>query len=327
MNFFKGRSDMAAEIAKPYMSDGNSGIRKTEFFDRGTEITRIDVLTDEAAEKLGKEKGRYVTVELKNAFDDDKAFENAIEVLCGEMKSIIANTVGKEEFSAMLVGLGNSELTSDSVGPDVVKGIVVTSHIRENLPELFNSMNFNSVSAVLPGVLGKTGIETSVIVGAVAEKANPDAVILIDALAAHDPERLCRTVQISNTGISPGSGVGNNRTELSRKTLGIPVITIGIPTVIDTVTLTGNMISRLVRVLEKSTDGEEISVFESLSSVWNEKTAEVLKNRVGETGLEFIVTPKDIDCLVKKASRLVSVALNKALHNGISQEDILAILG
>lgn len=327
MNFFKGRSDMAAEIAEPYISDENSGIRKTEFYDRGTEITRIDVLTDAAAEALGKEKGRYVTVELKNAFEDDKVFENAIEVLCREIENILAKTVGKKEFSAMLVGLGNSELTSDSVGPDVVKRIVVTSHIRENLPDLFNSMNFNSVSAVLPGVLGKTGIETSVIVGAVTEKVTPDAVILIDALAAHDPDRLCRTVQISDTGISPGSGVGNCRAELSRKTIGVPVITIGIPTVIDTVTLTGNMISRLVSVLEKSTDGEEISVFEHLSSVWNERTSAVLKNRIGEAGLDFIVTPKDIDCLVKKASRLVSVALNKALHNDISQEDILAILG
>lgn len=327
MNLFRGRSDVAAEVAETFTLDESSGVKKTEFSYNGIDITRINITTDKASEILQKEKGEYITIDLKNSFEDDSVFENAVEAVNGELSSVIKRIVNSDDFSAIIVGLGNVDLTSDSVGPDTVKGIIVTKHIKENMPKLYESMNFNTVSAISPGVLGQTGIESSVIVKSVTEKVKPDIVILIDSLASHYPNKLCGTVQISDTGISPGSGVGNHREELSFKTLGVPVLTIGVPTVVDTVTLTGNIMYQILDKLKSATDKSEITAYDRLSSAWDDSVLDVFKSKISESSLNFIVTPKDIDCLVKKVSHLISLALNKSLHNNISQEDINALLG
>lgn len=327
MNFFRGRSDLAEEIAEIYSVDENYGIEKEETSDNGIEVTKIKITTDKAAEIMGKEKGIYVTVNIRNAFTDDDVFFNASETLSREISSLIKGKIGKNDFSSIIIGLGNNELTSDSVGPDTVKGIIVTKHIRENMPKLYSMMNFNTVCALSPGVLGQTGIESAVTVKAVTEKINPDIVILIDALASHYPDKLCCTVQLSDNGISPGSGVGNCREALSSESLGVPVFTIGVPTVVDTVTLTGNIMDIILENLKASTVEQEITAYDRLSSAWNEDTLEMFKDKISDSVLNFIVTPKDIDCLVKKVSRLISISLNKALHNGISEEDINSLLG
>ena len=326
MNFFRGRSDVAVEIAETNASRDFQGIKKTEFSNKGIDVTRIDILSDRASEILQKDKGRYITINLKNSFEDYSVFENAVETVFSEISSVIKDLIGKDDFSAIIVGLGNVDLTSDAIGPDTIKGILVTKHIRENLPQVYDSMRFNSVTAISPGVLGQTGIESSVIVKAVCGEVKPDIVILIDSLASHYPEKLCGTVQISDTGISPGSGVGNSREKLNFSTIGVPVMTIGVPTVVDTVTLTGNVIYQILEKLRDGTDKSELSIYDNLSSAWNESTADILKRKISETSLDFIVTPKDIDCLVKKVSHLLSISLNKALHNNISQEDINALL-
>lgn len=325
MKSFKGRSDVATE-ALSELSRGSVGIEKEEFAKDGIKVTRVKITDENAAFRLGKEKGGYVTVDVGNAYEDDSVFFDAVNVLGEELKRVICGAVGKKEFSALVVGLGNVSLTSDAIGPNTAEGIVVTRHMKSGAPELFEKMNFNSVSAVVPGVLGNTGIESSVSVKAVAEKTAPDVVIAIDALASSAPERLCRSVQISDTGISPGSGVGNSRKELSEKTVGVPVVAVGVPTVSDALTVTGSVMAELIKSLENSSNATDLELCDRLTSAWNESSFLTVKRKLSETPFNFIVTPKDIDVLVKKASKLLSLALNKALHNGISQEDVNALL-
>ena len=326
MKRFVGRSDVASEVVSRI--DGElSGVVKTEYAKGGVRVTKIKITEYGASEIIGKPQGEYVTVDIGKAYEDDSAFQAAIGVVSSEISGIIKRKTGKRQFTAFVVGLGNSELTSDAIGPETAKGIIVTRHIKEFSERIFEEMNFNSVSVAVPGVLGNTGIESSAAVKALSKEINPDVIIAVDALASDNPERLCRTVQITDTGISPGSGVGNSRKELSEKTLSVPVIAVGVPTVSDSLTVTGSVISGVLSSLKNSVDAFDIAFSDRLSSAWNEDAFETVKNKVSETALSYIVTPKDIDILVKKAARLVSISINKALHNGISEEDINALLG
>lgn len=326
MKRFVGRSDVASEVVSRIGGE-LSGVVKTEYSKNGVLVTKVKITEDGAAEIIGKSQGEYVTVDIGKAYEDDSAFQTAIEVVSAEMSGIIKKKTGKRQFAAFVVGLGNSELTSDAIGPETAKGIIVTRHIKEFSERIFEEMNFNSVSVAVPGVLGSTGIESSAAVKALSEEVCPDVIIVVDALASDNPERLCRTVQITDTGISPGSGVGNSRKELSENTLSIPVIAVGVPTVSDSLTVTGSVISGVLSSLKNSVDAFDIAFSDRLSSAWNEDAYETVKNKVSKTAFSYIVTPKDIDILVKKAARLVSISINKALHNGISEEDINALLG
>ena len=232
----------------------------------------------------------------------------------------------------MIVGLGNSELTSDAIGPQTVSGLIVTRHLKQHLPEVYSAMPLRETAAFLPGVLGHTGIESAETVKAIAKIVEPKVLIIIDALASRKVDRLCSTVQISDTGISPGSGVGNDRKEISEKTVGIPVIAIGIPTVVDATTLALDLFEEASKRIreEKSGDTKKAAeIFEDFDKLSNE--AEQIIRKVlssSESGAgEMIVTPRDIDVIVNKSARLLSLALNKALHGQLEQEEINALLG
>lgn len=326
MKRFVGRSDVASE-AVSRISGEISGVVKNEYAENGVRVTAIKITDDYASEVIGKPKGEYITVDIGTAFEDDGVFQTAIEVVYRNLSEMLIKKIGKRMFTALVAGLGNSALTSDAIGPETVKGIIVTRHIKSASPRIFEDMKFNSVSITVPGVLGSTGIESSSAVRALAKEVEPDIIIAVDALASDNPERLCRSVQITDTGISPGSGVGNSRKELSENTLGVPVIAVGVPTVSDSLTVTGSVISGVLSSLENSSDSSDILFSDRLSSVWNETSFEILKDKITASAFNYIITPKDIDCLVKKAARLVSVSVNKALHNGISEEDINALLG
>lgn len=266
-----------------------------------TTITRIEILTDEAEEALGKKKGRYVTVELKegevNTLEIHREVAEAVrdEVLL-YMEKIKSNPV------IMAVGLGNRYITPDALGPKVVEKIVVTRHVRQN-PEISQDIDerLGNVCAIAPGVLGITGIETGEIIQGLAEKIRPDILFAIDALAARKTSRINTTVQIADTGIVPGSGIGNRRMELSRDTLGIPVISIGVPTVVDAMTLARDLIeeatgSRMHRELEEN---------------------------MGRTcGADNIVTPKNIDMAIERMANAISNGLNMAVHRGFDFNDV-----
>ena len=201
---------------------------------RGFAVTQVEVLDAAGSEALCKPIGRYDTLDLTPLLRRaDDAFENAAQTLSELLRAALPLM---PEASVLVVGLGNRAITPDDVGPDAMQSVLVTRHLRAQLPEQFG--RFRSVAALAPGVLGTTGVESAELVRAMADRLHPDAVIVVDALACAEPDRLGRTVQLTDTGITPGSGVGNDRAGLDRTMLGVPVAAIGLPTVIDAGSLT-----------------------------------------------------------------------------------------
>ncbi len=326
---YSQRSDLAAEIIKIKKTDEKDGIKTEEFTSNGILINKITIMTDAAANAVGKPCGTYITVDLTGAFTSDETHTKAVDAIAEELKELIGQNLAD---GAMIVGLGNSGLTSDAVGPKTVSGIIVTRHLKEHLPEIFSSMPLRETSAFLPGVLGHTGIESAETIRAIVKTVKPKILIMIDALASRRTDRLCSTVQISDTGICPGSGVGNDRKEISERTVGVPVIAIGIPTVVDAATLALDIFEEVAnRIGEyKNEDtkkaAEIFENFDRLSSEAEHIIRTVLSSSDSDTG-GMIVTPKDIDTIVNRAAKLLSLALNKALHGHLEQEEINALLG
>lgn len=288
----KFRTDLALELNRMHNADLSlPGVTQTEQQRNGTRITRISIGSEQAASVLCKPAGAYVTLEL-GAFlrREENAFENTARVLADELGAL---TQLSPDGGVLVVGLGNRAITPDAVGPETSDRIIVTRHLRAACPQEFGS--FRAVSALACGVLGTTGIESAQAVCAFAQLVQPECIIAVDALAAAEPERLCRTIQISDSGISPGSGVGNRRDVLDRASLGIPVIAVGVPTVIDAETLVRTSVP----------DGAEPSP--------------------GCSGM--IVTPKDIDANVRDVSRLIAYGINMALHDGLTAADIDMLIG
>lgn len=290
------RTDLAVEARALCAEDtALPGVRATERECRGFHITTVEVLDREGERALGKPVGKYVTLELDGLVRrEENAFSEAAELLAEELRAFSDESGAG---SCLVVGLGNREITPDAIGPDTVEYIIVTRHLKEKLPEDFAC--FRPVSAVCSGVLGTTGIESSDLVRAVTEKIRPAAVFAVDALASRSPERLCRTVQIADTGIVPGSGVGNARQALNRETLGVPVIAIGVPTVVDAATLTLDLASRSGAFPDPASFGD-----------------------VGS----MIVTPRDIDKSVRDIAKLIGYGLNLAFHDGLTIADIDMLL-
>ena len=199
--------------------------------DKDLKITTVKVLTAEASQKLGKPCGEYITIESEHMNDEVKNIdEKIINKLSFLIKELI-DTKSKDNFSVLIVGLGNSDVTPDALGPKVVDNLFITRHLLKYRPDLLDNSQKIAVSAIIPGVLGTTGMDTCEIIKGIVEKTLPDAVVVIDALAAKEMHRISHTIQIANTGIIPGSGVKNNRNAINQEALGVPVIAIGVPTV------------------------------------------------------------------------------------------------
>lgn len=243
------RTDLVCELidAHPELYSAKTPMSsETELF--GVKIRRIS-LDEEQAQRLGRRPGRYHTLEcrgLENA--DGQTLLAMIRAVAGE----IGQLVGDFE-SLMVAGLGNGSVTPDALGPRTVSHVIVSRHVKSSLPQMYAQMKLGEVSALAPGVLGQTGVESADIIRAVSEIVKPSALIVIDSLAAMDRNRLCSTVQLSDTGITPGSGIGNRRYELSRQTMGVPVIAVGIPMVITAAALSGDGEDDLI-VTPKSID-------------------------------------------------------------------------
>ena len=254
-------------------------------------VTTVEVTSAAGEQALGKPMGKYVTVELDALIRrEENAFPEACALLAEQLRALLPLSPGD---ACLVVGLGNRDITPDAVGPDAVDCVMVTRHLTEQLPEDFG--NFRPVCAVCSGVLGTTGIESSALVHAVADSVRPAAVVAIDALASRSPDRLCRTVQIADTGIVPGSGVGNTRAALNRETLGLPVIAVGVPTVVDAATLTLDLAARAGLSPDPAAFGAAGGM---------------------------IVTPREIDKNVRDIAKLIGYSLNLALHEGLSIEDV-----
>lgn len=281
-------------------------------------ITRVRVETPAGEKAIGKPMGNYITLEIPGLRDNDQAlYENTCKALATELSAILSLN---EKTMTLVVGLGNWNVTPDALGPKVVSGMMVTRHLLEYLPEQVDE-GVRPVCAVAPGVLGITGIETSEIIRGIVDRVKPDYVIAIDALASRKMERVNTTIQIADTGISPGSGVGNKRTELSFRTLGIPVIAIGVPTVVDAATMANDTIDLVLdsMILHAPQGTDFYNMLKNIDR--DEKYGmiqEVLEPYVGN----LIVTPKEIDEVVRKISKVIANGLNIALHQGIGLSDV-----
>lgn len=228
------RTDLALESARLFRKnspDSSSvpGIISRESRKNGIPVTAVEILDEQGEQALGKPRGRYITLELDKLLRrEEDAFSRTVCTLAGELEQALNLP---DNSSVLVVGLGNRDITPDAIGPCTLDNLMVTRHLRAQLPEYFG--HFRPVSALRAGVLGTTGVESAALVSALVREIQPAAVVAVDALAAHGLEHLCRTVQIADTGIVPGSGVGNSRKALNRETLGVPVIAVGIPTVVD----------------------------------------------------------------------------------------------
>lgn len=296
------RTDLAMEARELWQESAQkttelSGVRAEETTSEGYKITTVQIM-DEAGERaLDKPKGTYVTIELERAAGKDSStFGIGTQLLKEELQKILQL---KEDDTVLVVGLGNGAITSDAIGPETAKMTLVTRHLVEREPAYFK--DFRRVAVVTSGVMGTTGIESAEIIKALVDRIKPQQVIVIDALASRKLSRVCRTVQLANTGIIPGSGVGNARMAISQKELGVPVTAIGVPTVVDIGTLAMDL-------------AEEAGI-EDLNN-------DAVKKYAGD----MIVTPKDIDENVAALARLIGYGMNLALHQNLKLEDVTLFL-
>lgn len=306
------RTDLALERRDLYKRANNldkeiEGI-KTEEEKNGPRIrtSRVKVLDKNGAEAIGKPVGSYITIDiqkLKVATEED--IQESAEVLAKELRVLLGEHANPKD-EILVVGLGNQYVTPDALGPKVINEIDVTRHILTYMPQVLSSET-RPVSAISPGVLGTTGIETLEILKGIADNIHPKMLIVIDALASRSIERISSTIQLADTGITPGAGVGNTRKELSQSTLGIPVIALGIPTVVELATLISDGIDIFIdRLQEKSESNEYLNKLQQEDKY--EEVKEALK--VGEYNM--IVTPKEIDDLIENMKDIVARGINMA---------------
>lgn len=283
------RSDLAVECMDA--ADIGIGINKHERTVGGITVVQVTIENAEASMRLKKPRGRYITFNVSD-------FRSPAVDIIEEAKSvaeILAEFLPQNERGALIVGLGNAEITPDALGPKVVAASFATRHISGELKESVGLAGLTPVAAIAPGVLGKTGIESCEVVRALVQSLNPSFVIAVDALAAKSIDRLGNTIQVSDTGIAPGSGVQNARSALNEETLGVPVIAIGVPMVVDMATIAEDMFNR------------------PLSD--------------GSTQTGMMVTPREVDLCIEHAAKTVAYALNKALQPALSMEELIALAG
>ncbi|MCC0629972.1 MULTISPECIES: GPR endopeptidase [unclassified Clostridioides] len=275
-------------------------------------VTKVEVIDRQGAEIMNKDIGKYITLESNlMKFDDDESREEMISYLKDELVDIFGQDKNKK---TLVIGLGNRNITSDALGPKSVSKTLVTRHIFKNYNKDYDD-DFSEVSALSPGVMGVTGIETSEIVKSLVEKVKPDRVVAIDALASRKMERVNSTIQISTAGISPGGGVGNTRKSLTKETLGVDVIGIGVPTVVDAATLTIDVLDMAIDNLIAQSEETE-SFYEMLKKLKEEEKYHLIKDSLDPYDKNLIVTPKDIDDTIENLSIIISEGLNRSLHPG-----------
>ena len=310
------RTDLALEAHEMYTQVSRDtaheidGVDVDVKKDIGITITRIEVTNENGEQALSKPRGTYVTIEAPDIKYDTNIYEKVCMFLAREIKEmadIKANT------KTLVVGLGNKHITPDALGPDVISKLMITNHMKEHMKEFFSD-DLSSVCAIAPGVLGTTGIETAKIVKGVTAETRPDLVIAIDALASRSLDRISTTIQLSDTGICPGSGVNNKREGLNEETLGTKVIAIGVPTVVDAATIANDCIDMVIKETNQTIPNEE-------------KKDALIKEAISKNIGILMVTPKDIDSVIEKVSKTIANGINLALHKNLTFEDIESYVG
>lgn len=311
---YQVRTDLALEARERFEEDNVEikGVRLDE--EQATPdilISSVVIETENGAKAMGKPKGNYVTLEAPNMIEEDEGYHREISI---QLSRVLKRLLPKgKEFTTLVAGLGNRAVTPDSLGPRVVDNLCITRHIIKEFGKyVIGDSCHKSVSSIVPGVMAQTGIESMEIVRGIVKETSPDVIIAVDALAARSTRRLNRTIQITDTGINPGSGVGNHRHALNSESVGIPVIAIGIPTVVDAATI---VIDTMNNLLEAMSQAEQIrrisSSYEKLDMM---EKYELVRELLTPQLNTLYVTTKDVDEAVKRLSFTVSEGINMALQ-------------
>ncbi len=307
------RTDLASERRDIYRKANSleneiDGIEsEKEEINEKISVERVKITNKQGEEAIGKPIGNYITIDIKKLkIAQDEDIENFAEILSNELKKVLEEHIDKQG-EVLVVGLGNIYVTPDALGPKVINGIEVTRHIINYLPQYVNE-GTRMVSAISPGVLGTTGIETVEILKGIVDNIHPKLVIVIDALASRSIERISSTIQLSDTGIIPGAGVGNKRSEISEATLGIPVIAIGIPTVVETAVLVNDSLDLFITKLQNEAKSNDY-----LNQLKEKDNYEEIKEALMPSDYNLIVTPKEIDDLIENMSEIVAMGINQSM--------------
>lgn len=310
------RTDLAIEAhemcSEKAAADADApGIAVSEYGGDGVFVTVIEVKNQAGEEAIGKPVGKYITIEAPEIKYSEEVYKNTCTAVSREIRKICNIS---ENTKTLVVGLGNKLITPDALGPEVISKLMVTNHIKTHMENLLDA-SYSAVCAIVPGVLGTTGIETTDIIKGVADKIKPEIVICVDALASRSIDRISTTFQICDTGISPGSGVENKRSGINEETIGAKVIAIGVPTVVDAATVASDSIDAALA------DGGFGAEFPQ------ENKREIIRRALTKNAGNMMVTPKDIDLVIQRAAKTVANGINLALHRNLSLEDIENYVG
>ncbi|MCI9423320.1 GPR endopeptidase [Sporofaciens musculi] len=322
------RTDLALEDKERFESDNVEvqGVSLKEDYDEEREIkvTTVKIETENGAKVMRKPVGTYITMEAPNMAVPDEDYHDEISK---ELAKFLARFIkkDKEDFSILVVGLGNRKVTPDALGPYVVDNLNITRHIvKEYGKYAMGEEDVRLVSAIVPGVMAQTGMETVEIIKGIVRETKPDMMIAIDALAARSSKRLNRTIQITDTGINPGSGVGNHRNAITKDTVGIPVLAIGVPTVVDAATIVNDTMENLILALESSETLRGVGVV--MQGYNAAEKYELVKELISPHLNGLFVTPKDIDETVKRISYTISEALNMLFSRGHAHNQEMGVI-
>ncbi len=308
------RTDLAIETLDAQPKQRPRGVDVQEERHGRVSISRVHITTAEGERRIGKPRGWYVTIDAPDLRQrNSEVQEQVARHLAAEIARLLPL---KPDAKVFVVGLGNWHATPDALGPKVVAALLVTRHLADQVPEDMRGQ-LRSVAALAPGVLGITGIETGEIIRGIVDRIHPDAVVVIDALASRSIERILRTIQLSDTGIQPGSGVGNHRAGIDKASLGVPVIAVGVPTVVHAATIAADTIELLANTVE---DKEAARALQALGrDDRRQMIAQVLHQAVGE----MVVTPKEIDLLIDDMAKVVAAGVDAALHPQVAAQAAL----
>lgn len=296
-------TDLALEVRESFPGDGGEikGVDLKEWYERDTKmkITKVDIMDASGARAMGKPKGTYITLESALLHDEEARAECA-EILANYLEDLIPDKA--EQILA--VGLGNRELTADALGPNTLEKLLVTRHLN---------ISGRTLGAITPGVMAQTGMETAEIIRGIVDETKPDLIVVVDALAARSSSRLCTTIQITNTGIRPGSGLGNRRSNITQESMGVPVIAIGVPTVVGASAIASDTMEALIKVSENHKELQEMCHFMKLLAP--PERYDLLKELLEPQYGSLFVTPKDMDSMVFQLAQVIADGINMAVHN------------
>ncbi|GIO55661.1 GPR endopeptidase [Paenibacillus cellulositrophicus] len=282
----------------------------------GIKITRLNVLNEAGSQAIGRVKGHYITLEVPGLRNGDtKLQEQVAEAFAREFEDFLALIGIQKKQTVLIVGLGNWNVTPDSLGPLVVENVLVTRQYFQLMPDQV-APGYREISAIAPGVLGLTGIESSEIVQGIVERTKPDLIIAIDALASKSLERVNTTIQIADIGIHPGSGIGNKRRGLTKEVLGVPVVAIGVPTVCYASTIVNNVMEMMKNHFGQETN-QTRQIMGMLDDINEQERLALVKEVLEPLGHDLIVTPKEIDEFIEDIANIVASGLNAALHDAV----------